>query len=59
MQMREGRTVGLTVMLVDDHTMLRQGLRRALEGEGITVIAEAGDGASAVKIALDTHPTWC
>jgi DNA-binding NarL/FixJ family response regulator len=48
--------VGLTVMLVDDHTMLRQGLRRALEGEGITVIAEAGDGASAVKIALDTHP---
>jgi two-component system, NarL family, response regulator DegU len=48
--------VGLTVMLVDDHTMLRQGLRRALEGEGITVIAEAGDGASAVKLALDTHP---
>ena len=48
--------MGLTVMLVDDHTMLRQGLRRALEGEGITVIAEAGDGASAVKIALDTHP---
>ena len=43
-------------MLVDDHTMLRQGLRRALEGEGITVIAEAGDGATAVKLALDTHP---
>ena len=57
MQMGEGiAAVGLTVMLVDDHTMLRQGLRRALEGEGITVIAEAGDGASAVKIALDTHP---
>jgi two-component system, NarL family, response regulator DegU len=48
--------MGLTVMLVDDHTMLRQGLRRALEGEGITVVAEAGDGASAVKIALDAHP---
>lgn len=43
-------------MLVDDHTMLRQGLRRALEGEGITVIAEAGDGESAVKLALDSHP---
>ena len=43
-------------MLVDDHTMLRQGLRRALEGEGITVVAEAGDGLSAVKIALDNHP---
>ncbi|MFT3855376.1 MAG: response regulator transcription factor [Ilumatobacteraceae bacterium] len=48
--------MGLTVMLVDDHTMLRQGLRRALEGEGITVIAEAGDGDSAVKLALDSHP---
>ena len=46
MQMRRGGTaVGLTVMLVDDHTMLRQGLRRALESEGITVVAEAGDGA--------------
>ena len=53
---RGDRAVGLTVMLVDDHTMLRQGLRRALEGEGITVIAEAGDGATAVKLALETHP---
>jgi DNA-binding NarL/FixJ family response regulator len=43
-------------MLVDDHTMLRQGLRRALEGEGINVVAEAGDGASAVRIALETKP---
>ena len=43
-------------MLVDDHTMLRQGLRRALESEGINVVAEAGDGASAVKIALETRP---
>jgi two-component system, NarL family, response regulator DegU len=43
-------------MLVDDHTMLRQGLRRALESEGINVVAEAGDGASAVKIALETKP---
>jgi len=43
-------------MLVDDHTMLRQGLRRALESEGINVIAEAGDGASAVTIALETRP---
>jgi two-component system response regulator DegU len=43
-------------MLVDDHTMLRQGLRRALESEGINVIAEAGDGASAVRIALESKP---
>ena len=48
--------MGLSVMLVDDHTMLRQGLRRALESEGIKVIAEAADGASAITIALETKP---
>jgi DNA-binding NarL/FixJ family response regulator len=45
-----------TVMLVDDHTMLRQGLRRSLETEGITVVAEASNGEEAIKIALDTKP---
>ena len=46
----------LTVMLVDDHTMLRQGLRRSLETEGIKVVAEASDGDAAVKLALDAKP---
>ncbi|MFZ9629782.1 MAG: response regulator [Ilumatobacteraceae bacterium] len=46
----------LSVLLVDDHTMLRQGLRRALEGEGVTVLGEASDGAEGVKLALSTHP---
>jgi two-component system, NarL family, response regulator DegU len=45
-----------SVMLVDDHTMLRQGLRRSLETEGIPVIAEASNGEEAIKIALDTKP---
>jgi DNA-binding NarL/FixJ family response regulator len=45
-----------TVMLVDDHTMLRQGLRRSLETEGITVVAEASNGEEAIKIALETKP---
>ena len=45
-----------TVMLVDDHTMLRQGLRRSLETEGITVVAEASNGEEAIKIALATKP---
>jgi DNA-binding NarL/FixJ family response regulator len=43
-------------MLVDDHTMLRQGLRRSLETEGITVVAEASNGEEAIKIALATKP---
>ena len=46
----------LRVLLVDDHTMLRQGLRRALEGEGLTVVGEAADGVSGVDLALSTRP---
>lgn len=45
-----------TVVLVDDHTMLRQGLRRALEGEGIKVVGEASDGEEGVKVALALKP---
>ncbi len=44
-------------MLVDDHTMLRQGLRRSLETEGISVVAEASNGEEAIKIALDAKPS--
>ena len=48
--------MGLSVILVDDHTMLRQGIRRALEIEGIKVVAEAGDGAEAIRLALEHKP---
>ena len=48
--------MGLSVILVDDHTMLRQGLRRALESEGIKVVAEAADGAEAIRLALEHKP---
>jgi two-component system, NarL family, response regulator DegU len=45
-----------TVVLVDDHTMLRQGLRRALEGEGVKVVGEASDGDEGVRVALAAKP---
>ncbi|HEY7625618.1 MAG TPA: response regulator transcription factor [Ilumatobacteraceae bacterium] len=48
--------MGLSVILVDDHTMLRQGIRRALESEGIKVVGEASDGAAAIKLALEHKP---
>ena len=48
--------MGLSVILVDDHTMLRQGIRRALESEGIKVVAEASDGAEAVSLAEQSTP---
>jgi DNA-binding NarL/FixJ family response regulator len=44
------------VVLADDHTMLREGLRRSLEEAGLTVIAEAGDGNEAVRLAGNLGP---
>jgi DNA-binding NarL/FixJ family response regulator len=45
------------VLLVDDHTLFRQGLRTLLEKHGgFTVVGEAEDGRSAVKIVEELHP---
>jgi two-component system response regulator DegU len=46
----------IRVLLADDHRMLREGLRRTLEGEGFAVVAEAEDGNEAVRLALDVEP---
>lgn len=41
----------ITVMLADDHTLLREGLRRLLEQAGdISVQGEAGNGAEALTL---------
>jgi DNA-binding NarL/FixJ family response regulator len=48
--------MGHSIVLVDDHTMLRQGLRRALEAEGVVVLGEASNGTEAVRLALDLKP---
>jgi DNA-binding NarL/FixJ family response regulator len=45
------------VMLVDDHTLVREGIRHILQGTpGFEVIAEAGDGEAAVRLAQSTRP---
>lgn len=47
----------LTVLLVDDHALVRRGFRRMLEDEpGIRVVGEAGDGHDAVTLAKDLKP---
>jgi two-component system, NarL family, response regulator DegU len=48
--------LGNAIILVDDHTMLRQGLRRALEAEGVNVLGEASNGAEGVRMALELKP---
>lgn len=47
----------ITVMLVDDHLLVRRGFRRMLEDDpGIAVVAEAGDGETAVELAARERP---
>lgn len=47
----------LTVLLVDDHALVRRGFRRMLEDEAtFEVVGEASDGAEAVKRAEELHP---
>src|SRR5256885_2704485 len=47
----------IRVLLVDDHTVVRQGLRRLLESdEEIEIVGEAGDGRSATELAQRIHP---
>lgn len=46
-----------TVLLADDHPLVRQGLRAVLEAaDGITVIGEAGTGTDAVRLAAELAP---
>jgi two-component system response regulator DegU len=44
------------LLLVDDHKLLRQGLRRAVEEAGFDVVGEAGDGEEAVRLATALRP---
>lgn len=53
----EPATRAIRVLLVDDHTILRQGLKRLLEAEpGVTVAGEAKDGREAVERAKELAP---
>ncbi len=51
-----GRGSGMTprhvrILLADDHTLVRGGIRRIIEGQpGLEVIAEAADGAAAIAL---------
>lgn len=45
------------ILLAEDHSVMRQGLRSLLEREaGWTVVAEAADGRTAVQLAATTAP---
>jgi DNA-binding NarL/FixJ family response regulator len=47
----------VSVLLVDDHALVRRGFRRLLEDDPtITVVAEASDGETAIRLAATLHP---
>jgi DNA-binding NarL/FixJ family response regulator len=49
--------MSIRVLVADDHTLVRDGVRALLAGAGdITVVAEAGDGRDAIDKAAATRP---
>jgi DNA-binding NarL/FixJ family response regulator len=47
----------ITVLLADDHALVRRGFRRMLEDDaGISVVGEASDGKEALRLALELRP---
>lgn len=47
----------IKVLLADDHTLVRAGLRTLIQGfEGFRVVAETGDGREAVRLARQLEP---
>jgi two-component system response regulator NreC len=52
-----GKIKNIRVILVDDHTILREGIRNILNAQpNIQVIAEAEDGRAGVKLACELEP---
>ncbi len=47
----------IRVLIADDHTLVRQGIRMLLEAQpDLSVVGEASDGAEAVRVAHEVNP---
>lgn len=45
-----------TLVIADDHALVRVGLRRVLESAGHFVVAEVGDGLQVMDVVEQSHP---
>lgn len=48
--------MAIRILLADDHSIVRQGLKALLNKEGLDVVAEAADGQQAVKLVQEHKP---
>ena len=47
----------MSVLIADDHAIVRRGLRSLLESEpGLTIVAEAADGLEAIRLCRECQP---
>ena len=46
----------MRVLLADDHSIVRRGVRGLLEAAGLTIVAEAADGLEAVRLCEEQRP---
>jgi DNA-binding NarL/FixJ family response regulator len=50
------REMPIRVLLVDDHALIRQGIKVLLEKQGFQVVCEASDGQEALRFVQHTQP---
>src|ERR1700751_4716118 len=48
--------MSIRILLADDHSLIRQGLRALLEKQGFQIVSEASDGQEALRSVMETHP---
>lgn len=48
--------MSITVVLGDDHPLVRQGVRRMLEGHEFEIVGEGSDGLEVIELAQRLHP---
>jgi DNA-binding NarL/FixJ family response regulator len=46
----------ISLLIADDHEVIRSGVKSMLEGSDITVVAEASTGNQAIEQAVKHHP---